>query len=360
MADYKTLNTYGAVFISNPNSWTNAGTSCIELMEAYDAAKDYDADRQAGRIGVFSKLSPGGTKYIPGIDGYILYSSSFNHELRYVLFPERFFTYYYGAAGSLPNSFIHLGFDSSIAGSKLPNLLIGAGAGCVTGYTDAIQRQTDLKVISALMDTFLKAEGNTVYDANLAVLDKKLGTDSFTYTYYKNLKWDIASRTADSLFDMRLNNNNGELKLWGAAAPKPVSGTGLTLSGTYYVEETDWGYPGHTFKVTCTNNTGKTVTGICFDWVGSTVAPTVKHYGTLIWKDNNDHRVSLAPGESFTFEGTYKLLKEQDCFSVFITDYYTGDLSDADYTNDAKVQIPVADYKLFPLTRVPAPADTDE
>jgi hypothetical protein len=360
VADYKTLNTYGAVFISNPTSWTNDGVTCIELAEDYDASKNYDADRQAGRIGVYSKISPGATKYIAENDGYILSDNSFDYELRYVLFPEKFFSYYYGSAGAFPNSFIHLGFDSSISMSKLSNLLIGAGAGCVTGYTDAMQRQTDFKVIGTLMDTFLKADKNTMYDAYLAVLDKKLGTDSFTYTYYKNFKWDIASREVESMFDMRLKNNNGELKLWGAAAPKPVSGTGLILSGTYYVKETDWGSQGHTFKVTCTNNTGKTVTGICFDWVGSTVAPKYREYGTLITKDNNDQRISLAPGDSFTFEGTYVLSKEQDCFSAFITDYYTGDLTDADYTNNARVEIPVSDYKLYPLTKVPAPADPAE
>ncbi len=121
----------------------------------------------------------------------------------------------------------------------------------------------------------------------------------------------------------------------------------MILTGTYYVKETDWGNQGHTIKVTCTNNTGKTVTGIYVDWVGSTVAPKVRKYGTLITKDNNDQRISLAPGESFTFEGSYSLSKEQDCFSVFITDYYTGNISDSSTLNDGKVEIPVSEYKLY-------------
>ena len=341
VADYKTLNNYGAVFISNPTSWSNDGTSCIELMEDYDASKNYEADRQTGRIGVYSKLSPGSNKYIAESDGYILSDTSFNYELRYVLFPEKFFSYYYGSSNTFPNSFIHLGFDSSISMSKLSNILIGAGAGCVTGYTDALQRQTDFSIIGTMMDTLLKAEKNTVYDAYLAVLDKKLGTDKFTYTYYKNLKWDIVSREVESIFDMRLNNDNGELKLWGAAPQ--ATGTGLTLSNcTYSTSKGSFGSTKYNVKGTITNNTNDIIRSVylCYDVMFD---PKIEHYLEGYLAIGFGTNTYLQPGESRNFELTKELYKDTGYFELIITDYYTK--------ADNNVRIPVADYVQVPCTK---------
>lgn len=342
VADYRTLNTYGAVFISNPTSWMNDGVSCIELAEDYDASKNYDTDRHAGRIGVFSKISPGATKYIAENDGYILSSVSFDYDLRYVLFPEKFFSYYYGSAGSFPNSFIHLGFDSSISGSKLSNLLVGAGAGCVTGYTDTMRRQPDFKVIGTLMDTFLKADKNTVYDAYLSVLDNKLGTDTFAYSYYKNLKWDIASRNVNSLFDMRLKNANGDLKLWGTTS-QAATGTGLTLSNcTYSTATGSFGTTKYNVKGTITNNTNDSISSVycCEDVVFD---PKIDSYLEGYLCINFGTNSYLQPGESRNFELTKELLKDTGYFELVITDYYTK--------AGTRVKIPVADYVQVPCTK---------
>jgi hypothetical protein len=325
VADYKTLNNYGAVFISNPNSWVNSGISYIELMETYDPSRNYDADRKAGRIGLYSKISPGSAKYIPDAEGYILYSSSFDYEQRYVLFAEKFFPYYYGSGNTFPNSFIHLGFNSSISTSTLSSLFMSAGAGCVTGYTDAMRRQNDLEVIGTLMDTLLKAEKNTVYDAYLAVLDKNQGTDSFTYTHYKNTKWDIVSRDVESMFDMRLNNDNGELKLWGAA-PQAVSAP-ITVSGSYYTKPDPYNVITNTYlTITYTNTSSMNITGVYYRTLknGKEDSGDSSVYKNRI-PDFADF--SLQPGESYTWHQRYPYIFTE--YSHIITGYTTGDPKNA-------------------------------
>lgn len=341
VADYKTLNNYGAVFISNRNSWVHNGTSYLELMETNDASKNYDADRKAGRVGLFSKISPGNTKYIGDAEGYILYSSSFEYEQRYVLLAEKFFPYYYGSSNTFPNSFIHLGFNSSISTSKLSSLFISAGAGCVTGYTDAMRRQKDLDLIDTMMDTLLKDESNTVYDAYQAVLKKKQGTDSFTYTHYKNLEWDVVSREVESMFDMRLNNDNGELKLWGAAPQ--ATGTGLTLSNcTYSTSKGSFGSTKYNVKGTITNNTNDIIRSVylCYDVMFD---PKIEHYLEGYLAIGFGTNTYLQPGESRNFELTKELYKDTGYFELIITDYYTK--------ADNNVRIPVADYVQVPCTK---------
>ena len=301
IADYKTLNNYGAVFISNPNSCVNRGTSYIELMETFDAAQNYDTDRKAGRIGLFSKISPGSTMYIAHAEGYILYSSSFDYEQRYVLFAEKFFSYYYGSSSTFPNSFIHLGFDSSISTSKLSSLFFSAGAGCVTGHSNAMRRQTDLEVISTMMDTLLKAEKNTVYDAYLAVLDKKLGTDSFTYTHYKNTKWDIVSREVDS---MRLNSDNGDLKLWGSV-PQVVGESPITVSGSYYTKPDPDNIITNTYlTITYSNTSNMNITGLYYRTLknGKADSGDSSVYKNKITDLAN---FSLQPEEAYTWHQRY-------------------------------------------------------
>lgn len=318
VADFKTLNNYGAVFLSMPNSWVTNGTICLELKEKFDPSNDYLADRKAGRIGVFSKISPGNAKYFTDAEGYILSSTSYDYELNYVLFPEKFFAYYYNFGNLLPNSFIHLGFSSSITAYNMTNTLINSGAGCITGYSDTVRQKTDLAVMGTMIDTFLKTENNTVYDAYQAVIDKGLDVDSFTDTYYKNLQWEIGSRDVESRFDMHLNDSRGDLTLWGASETEPVNSP-IKANGSFYNhKQTVLTISQAT--ATFTNISDMNITGVKFKNVrkGSIPKSTCS-----IYKNKDFSDFSLAPGESYTFYLTFP--SEMDRFGQIITAYTTGD-----------------------------------
>jgi hypothetical protein len=218
----KNINQYGVVIFGHTPSWRQGGSVIFQTQDlvSTSAVGSYAADRNAGRLGLYSILSPDNVKGVSGSDGVIAASSSIDSELRYVVFAAKFFKYYLTDQGkTLPKTHVHLGFNKGLLDTELSDAFMNAGAKAVTGYSAATNAAYDGKVLAEMAKVMLvNDDKHTVTDANAAIDAASLGSNTF-YHHFTTLtgtkfKYNIMQVTTRFILDAEHPNSNAQLKWW--------------------------------------------------------------------------------------------------------------------------------------------------
>ncbi len=333
--DFKTLNQYGAIFLSLPGTYPRSSVIIDVPGEKLELWDDFKEDRQAGRVGLFSVISPtNNVNYSQDrLDGMILSFRSADYQTQYGILASRFFKYYYNSSNSFPNSFIHLGFNCSITAPKngvgsLREILLNAGAGGVTGYSDFMWQKDDIKLTNAMIDTFLrKTDDRTIWDVSSTILDQKLTPSKGKIRLYKDeINWEIETLDVENYWHVAYKDSRANLVLWAPAEGVP-SISGGTYK-TYMYTPGGWSFSVYIY-IDIHNALSVPLESVGFD----VYFDGVQKAGLLGNAFHPPYQFPIQPGQTITQGMTMATVSNSDydkCseITIALSEYHTGSGSD--------------------------------
>ncbi len=211
--DLKNLDQYGAVFLNYSSYVTDSSESIICLYERYTYSEPYYADRMAKRIGLFHDVVPSSQSYKYNGKECVISSAKYNPiTCNYGVYAEKFFDYYYGnKQKKLPNSYIHLGYSNSMKNSKTADILMGAGARCITGHNNVVTSLNNMKAIESILTTMLGDTKKTTGDSLVTLNHKGIHSTESKVAYFKDTNCNTAVKTETNNFQIC---GSFDLMLW--------------------------------------------------------------------------------------------------------------------------------------------------